>query len=71
MLKAFRKMKGKPVKVDFRDETDMGGGIESRDPGLALLFLDAGCCWVSFKWEWSGQLVIVPVSDIACISSDI
>ena len=71
MLKTLRKLRNKPVTVEFRDETDMGGGIESREPSLVLLFLGADCCWVSFKWEWSGQLVIVPVSDIACISSDI
>ena len=70
MLKAFRKMKGKPVTVDFRNEDSMGGGFAGKEPKTVLLLLDVSCLWVALEWEWSGQIVVVPASDVTCIAED-
>jgi len=70
MLKAFCKLRNKPVNIGFRDGSTIGGGIASEEPKMVLLFTGVDCLWVSLEWKWNGQIVIIPASDIVCMASD-
>ena len=70
MLRAFRKLRNRPVSVVLADEEAIGGGVALGTPKLILLFTGVDCLWVSLKWKWSGQIVIVPASDVVCIAHD-
>lgn len=70
MLKAFRRLRNKPVSVGFRDGSTIGGGVASGELKMVLLFTGVDCSWASFEWKWSGQIAIIPASDIVCMAGD-
>lgn len=76
MLKTIRKMINKPIKLTLigRESSSIewvGGGIESKQSGMILILRGLDNSWLAVEWLHSGQLVIIPTTDVLCIASDI
>lgn len=70
MLRAIRRLMNKPVGIGFRDGSTIGGGVKSGEPKMVLLLRGVDCLWVALEWQWSGQPVIIPASDVVCMAGD-